>query len=502
MLKNRNSAVNFLKETAKRFGDNTAMVNGEDSVTFNELKCVSAKIGTYLLKNGFSGKNIAVLLPKSIFAAESFFGILYAASVYVPLDLGDAIPRIETIIKNVDAAAVITDSEHSEFLSGCGVPVLEFEKISCEAEDFSEIDEALSLVNDMDPAYIMHTSGSTGVPKGVVVSHRGIIDFIEWITGYMKLDENSVIALQSPFNFDASVFDLYSCIAVGAKLVFMPDILVNFPAKIPQFLIENKISCVFWVPGILVSIANSGALEGVSFPDLKVVSFIGETMPTKHYNIWKRLHKDITYINLYGPTEATVACTAYTIEREFADNEALPIGYANTNKRMILLDENDKAPKPFDLGEICIGGSGVAFGYYNDFQKSESVFVQNPLNDKYSEIIYRTGDYGYFDDEGNLYFSGRRDNQVKLHGIRVELGDIENAACSVSGVEKACAFVVSEKLILYIQAKEAPNKRKFNLELRKYLPKYMLPSEIIAVESFPLNKNGKIDRKILLNIKP
>ena len=125
--------------------------------------------------------------------------------------------------------------------------------------------------------------------------------------------------------------------------------------------------------------------------------------------------------------------------------------------------------------------------------------MQNPLNDKYTEIIYRTGDYGYFDNDGNLYFSGRRDNQVKLHGIRVELGDIENAACSVETVEKACAFVVSEKLILYIQAKELPNKRKFNLELRKYIPKYMLPSEIIAVSEFPLNKNGKIDRKKLLN---
>lgn len=499
MLNRRNSAVNFLDETAAKFASKTAMENGESKVTFGELRETSAKIGTYLINSGYSGKNVAVLLPKSISAAESFFGILYAAGVYVPLDLGDAYPRIETILKNVDAAAVLTDSEHIEFLSGCGIPVLDFDDISSGNADYEKISAANAAVTDMDPAYIMHTSGSTGVPKGVVVSHRGIIDFIEWITGYMKLDETSVIALQSPFNFDASVFDLYSCIAVGAKLSFMPDILMNFPAKIPQFLVDNKISCVFWVPGILVSIANSGALEGIEFPDLKVVSFIGETMPTRHYNIWKKLHGDITYINLYGPTEATVACTAYTIGRDFQDNEALPIGYANDNKRMILLDENGKAPKPFDLGEICIGGSGVAFGYYNDSEKSDKVFVQNPLNDKYTEIIYRTGDYGYFDNDGNLYFSGRRDNQVKLHGIRVELGDIENAACSVETVEKACAFVVSEKLILYIQAKELPNRRKFNLELRKYIPKYMLPSEIISVPKFPLNKNGKIDRKKLLN---
>lgn len=499
MLEKRNSAVNFLEKTASEFAGNTAMTEGGNSVTFSQLGQVSEKIGTYLIDNGYSNKNIAVFLPKSIAAAETFFGILYAASVYVPLDMGDAYPRVETIMRNVDAAAVITDGEHSEFFSSCGVPVLDFDKISSGNLCREKILSAVSKVNDMDPAYIMHTSGSTGVPKGVVVSHRGIIDFTEWITDYMKLNETSVIALQSPFHFDASVFDLYSCIAVGAKLVFMPDILMTFPAKIPQFMIENRISCVFWVPGILVNIANSGALEGIEFPDLKVVSFIGETMPTKQYNVWKRLHGDKTYINLYGPTEATVACTAYKIERDFADNESLPIGYANTNKRIILLDENNRMPQPFGLGEICIGGSGVAFGYYNDYEKSSAVFVQNPLNDKYTEIIYRTGDYGYFDEDGNLYFSGRRDNQVKLHGIRVELGDIENAACSVDGVEKSCAHVSGDKLVLYIQSESEPNKRKFNLELRKYIPKYMLPHEIIAVKEFPVNKNGKIDRRKLIN---
>lgn len=497
----RNNAISFLDDIAKKIPNNIAIVDGEKQISFLDLHKLSRGTGTWLLQNGYTGENIAILLPKGSPAIVSFFGSLYSGNVYVPLDYNDAKERIVKIISKVEAPIVITDEKNASWLKEAGITAVLYDEISKDVINDEKIDNILDRTYDLQPAYIMHTSGSTGEPKGVVVHHRGIIDFADWITSYMGLDEKSVIALQSPFHFDASVFDIYACIDVGAKIVIMPDILAQFPAKVPQFIEENKITCIFWVPGLLANIANSGALKEYKMETLELFTFIGEIMPTKQLNMWINENPNRQYINLYGPTEATVACTAYRIEEKLNDTDVIPIGKASENKRLFVLNEENKQAGCEEIGEICIAGSGVALGYYKEKELTEKVFVQNPLNPNYEDIIYRTGDYGYVNKNGDIVFSGRKDTQVKIHGIRVELGDIENAACCIEGVERACVLLTDEKrVILFLQTKETFQQRQLKQQLKEYLPKYMIPDEICAVDEFPINKNGKIDRKKLLTI--
>ena len=497
----RNNAVSYLDDIATKIPENIAIVDGEIQISYMDLLKLSKGVGTWLTENGYTRKNIAILLPKGSSAIISFFGSLYSGNTYVPLDYNDAKDRIIKIIKKVEAPVVITDEKNASWLKDAGINACIYNDIKKDSIDDEKINAILKKTYDLEPAYIMHTSGSTGEPKGVVVHHRGIIDFIDWITAYMGLNDKSVIALQSPFHFDASVFDIYSCIAVGSKIVIMPDVLAQFPAKVPQFIEENNITCIFWVPGLLANIANSGVLKEYKMETLKLFTFIGEIMPTKQLNMWIKENPNREYINLYGPTEATVACTAYRIEESLADTDVIPIGKASENKRILILNEENKQAECGEVGEICIAGSGVALGYYKEKELTERVFVQNPLNSNYEDIIYRTGDYGYINKNGDIIFSGRRDTQVKIHGIRVELGDIENAACCLDGVERACALLMnSETVLLFLQTKEIFQKRQLKQQLKEYLPKYMIPNDVYSVEEFPINKNGKIDRKELLKL--
>ena len=260
-MKTRNSVIKFLDEIVSKIPNNTALVDGDDSYTFLDLWKKSRAFGTWLLNKGITGENVAILLPKKASAIISFFGCLYGANTYVPIDYNDANERILKIISKVSSPVVITDEKNVLWLKEKGVNAVLFDEIDIGTFDNLAVDKALETVHDLMPVYIMHTSGSTGEPKGVVLPHRGVIDFAQWSTSYMNLDETSVIALQSPFHFDASVFDIYACICVGAKIVIMPDILAKFPAKVPEFLEENHITCIFWVPGLLADIANSGVLS-------------------------------------------------------------------------------------------------------------------------------------------------------------------------------------------------------------------------------------------------
>lgn len=500
-MKTRNSVIKFLDEIVVKIPDNTAIVDGEDSYTFSEVWKMSRAIGTWFLKKGIEGENIAVLLPKKASAIISFFGCLYSANTYVPLDYNDANERKLKIISKVSSPVVITDEQNILWLKEKGVNAVLFDDIDKNAVDNAAVDAALETVHDLMPVYIMHTSGSTGEPKGVVLPHRGVIDFAEWSTSYMNLDETSVIALQSPFHFDASVFDIYACICVGAKIVIMPDVLAKFPAKVPEFLEENHITCIFWVPGLLADIANSGVLSEYKMKDLTMFTFVGEVMPTKQLNMWIKENPNRQYINLYGPTEATVACTAYKITEKLKDTDSIPIGKASENKRIILLNEENNLTKLNEIGEICILGSGLALGYYGEKELTEKVFCQNPLNKNYTELIYRTGDFAYINDNGDIVFTGRKDTQVKIHGIRVELGDIENAACTLDGVERACVLLDEDKkVLLFLQTKQQHSERQLKQLLKEHLPKYMIPDKVFEFEKFPTNKNGKIDRKQLIKM--
>lgn len=488
-----NSIVNLLDNAAEKFPNRTAFEDKDGEITFADLKNRSLRIAAAIEDTGRT-KPVIVYLEKSINSIICFMGIMYAKSPYVPMDYAVPINRFEKTAENLNPTAIITDTAGAEKLKEIetNAKILIFNEII----KTEPIEPDLSDVCDLDIAYIMYTSGSTGAPKGVAVTHRGVIDYINWIAETFPIGEDDIIGMQSAFHFDNSIFDMFIPMLTGAKTVIIPEILFMYPEKLMEYVAEKRMSVLLWVPTVMISAAETGVPH---LPDLRLVLFAGEVMPIKQLNIWIDANPDCMYVNMYGPTEATDIATYYIVDRRYENHETLPIGKPCANMRALILNEEDKPCHTGEQGELCVLGSGIALGYWNAPELTKKAFVQNPLNSKFDEIIYRTGDLVYENDEGNIIFLGRRDSQIKLRGNRIELGDIESAATAADGIKNACAVFNADKqeIILFLETAQEIKERKFKLLLKQFIPSYMTPSKIIAMENFPHTPSGKIDRVLL-----
>ena len=502
-----NSAVRLLDYTADRYGEKIAVTDEFESISFNKLRTLGHSIATKLLQNsdgGYMPQPVMVYLPKSGRCIASFMAAMYSGNPYVPIAYDMPPGRIQKIVDLLEGRGyIITDSDGYQIIKSMDIPdsvniFIYDEAITTEA-DTELIYNALGKVIDTDPIYIMFTSGSTGEPKGVTVPHRGVIDYALWVERTFKINADSRLGNQAPFYFDNSIFDIYSMLLTGAEMNIIPESLFMFPSKLPEFIRDNDITVIFWVPTVMINVANSGVLSDIEMPTLKTVAFCGEVMPNTQLNIWRRNHPHAVYANLYGPTEISDVCTYYVADREFADSDPLPIGRACENMRIIILNDKNEIAKPNEQGELCVIGTGVSLGYWNKPEISDKVFVQNPANPYYEERIYRTGDLAYVNDEGLIMYIGRMDNQVKVKGNRIELGEIECAAMCIDGVKGACAVFdeKNEQIVLFVESEEEYVLRKFNNALKEYIPKYMLPSKLTVMDHFPHTANDKIDRVTL-----
>ncbi len=502
-----NSAVRLLDRAAKMYKDKTAICDYEGEITYSEYRRISLKIGTYLiLKNqrGFETAPVIVYLDKSIKCLTSFMGILYSGNPYVPVAADIPLQRLERIIENLNPQFIITDETKAEAISGIEMGqtrVLIYDNLIDTDADETMVYKTLDRVIDTDPIYIMYTSGSTGVPKGVTVCHKGVVDYVEWTKATFGLNETDIFANQAPFYFDNSIFDIYGCLITGAKMIIIPEVLFNFQSKLPEFLRDNNVTTIFWVPTFMINVANSGTLFEVEMPTLKRALFCGEVMPNTQLNIWRKALPRITYANLYGPTEITDVCSYYIVDRDFEDHEPLPIGKACENMRIVILDDDNKQAKVGEKGELCVIGTGVALGYWNNPEQTKKAFCQNPLNKSYNEWLYRTGDIAYIADDGLIMYAGRKDHQIKIKGNRVELGEIETAAMCIDGINNVCAIFdeENERIVLFIESELEFKLRLVNKELLKHIPKYMLPAQIVVMKNLPHTSNDKINRVELKN---
>jgi amino acid adenylation domain-containing protein len=347
-------------------------------------------------------------------------------------------------------------------------------------------------VIDKDPCYIIFTSGSTGVPKGVTICHSSVIDYIDWANSAYDVNETDVVGSQAPLFFDNSTLDIYLALSNAAELHVIPENVFIFPKKTLEYLNDKAISTIFWVPSILVSIANLKLLDNVQLPFLKNVLFAGEVMPAKTIKYWQEKHPEAHYSNLYGPTEITVDCTYYHVPPNWSGDN-LPIGIPCHNTGVLILDENDRRSSE---GELCVRGSSLALGYWANTEKTDEVFCQNPLQDKYIDLIYRTGDLVKKVD-GLIYYVGRKDFQIKHNGYRIELGEIECQIMDLDAVEQCIVGYLSEEKVLYafVQCGCDMTEVELKMALIKRLPKYMIPGKVGFVHEMLLTPNGKLDRK-------
>ncbi len=494
-----NSAVCLLERAARLYSKNTAVEDETGSLTYREYRERSCRIGTGLLNISADRKPVLVYLPKGITTLCCFMGAMYAGRPYAPVDSHIPRERLQKIIENLKPGVVITNAELYNTLSDIpeGISVCFAETLMKTEIDNAALEQSVSCVIDADPIYVMYTSGSTGTPKGVAIPHRGIIDYSSWVVSTFHFDETTVMANQAPFYFDNSTFDIYGSLRCGGRLVLIPDSLIMFPVRLPEFLEAKQITSIFWVPTVMINVANSGALEKTRPSALKNIAFCGEVMPNKALNVWRRALPDALYANLYGPTEITDVCSYYIIDREFEDAEPLPLGRACENMRLHIITDEGREAGPEEQGELCVVGSGVALGYWGAPELTEKAFVQNPLVKKFRERMYRTGDLAYRGADGLIYFCGRRDSQIKLKGNRVELGEIENAAMCVEGVENAVALFVGGQIVLCVETQGTLPFRRFNMELKKHIPQYMLPGKLVEMERLPHTANDKINRVLL-----
>ena len=503
MTLNTTSSVWLLERAAEKFGEDIAFKDAYGQISFKDLREKSRSVASQLIKKADTGRlrPIMVYLPKSINSIISFMGAMYSGSPYVPMDYNVPVARFAATAENLNPAAVITDKDGRERLTSAGIDVniLLFDEIIDGEKDNNRIEQILKNSTDLDPAYIMYTSGSTGTPKGVTISHRAVLDYTKWLTDTFEIEKDSIIGMQSAFHFDNSVFDMFAALYIGCTTVIIPEVLFMYPQKLFDFMQEEKISIIFWVPTVMISVANSGILEEKKLDALKLILFAGEVMPIKQLNQWIQSYPQCKFVNMYGPTEATDIVLYYVVDRKFEPSETLPIGIPCANMKAVILNEKNEQCKKGEQGELCISGSGIALGYWNSPEITAKAFIQNPLNTKYYEKLYRTGDLVYEAEDGNIMFLGRADSQIKLRGNRIELGDIEAAAAAVDGVKNACAMfnAEAEEIILFLETDENIIQRKFNMELKKYIPAYMVPQKIISMPDFPHTPSGKIDRQKL-----
>lgn len=497
------NTLNYLEETVSKYPNKIAIEDENGSITFCELKETAIKIAVAIIKyNKDFNKPIGVLLPKSKESIVSFLGVNYSGNFYVPLDIKSPNERLLKIVNKLKPSSIITTLEGKQKLINLGflgniIILKESIKMDLLAEDFKRILKICDVIIDTDPIYTIFTSGSTGTPKGVLISYRGVIDYIEWANKTYNINEKEIIGSQAPFYFDNSTLDIYLMISTGAKLVIVPEEKYMFPFELIKYINEKKINFVFWVPSVLVNIANFKVLETSLPKTLKKILFAGEVMPNKHLNYWRKYLPDILYSNLYGPTEITVDCTYYIVDRDFNDDESLPIGRACENSGILILNNENQQVTGDEIGELCVRGSSLALGYYKDPEKTAEVFVQNPLNNDYSEIIYRTGDLVQLNERKEIIYLGRKDSQIKHMGYRIELGEIETAILGIDLVDNICVLYddVNKQIVAFYIGDIKHNAIRRQLIIS--LPKYMIPTKWNQLEKFPLNANGKINRKEL-----
>lgn len=497
------NVLSWLEATAERLPNKIAIANEDESLTFAELRARAQAAGTWYATHGVAPRQaVELFLEKSPLALAAMLGAAYAGAFYSVIDVRQTPSRVASITDTLQPALILTDAQYAEqaaeLFADAPCTVARIEDVTAGEADPALLAAIRAQATETDPLYVSFTSGSTGAPKGVVAPHRSVLDFVTAFDETFGLGEDDIMGNQAPFDFDASVKDIYTSLRTGATVRIIPRSFFVNPTRLMDYLCECECTTLVWAVSAMCFVSIMNGFDYRVPTSVRRVLFSGEVMPPKQLRIWQRALPGATFVNLYGPTEVTCNCSYFVVDREYDKSEVIPAGRAFPNERIFLVDEEGReVTEPGVAGEVLVSGTTLCLGYLGNPEKTAEVFVQNPVQGRWQERAYRTGDLGHYDEAGNLMYEGRKDNQIKHLGQRIELGDIEATCNGVDGVgQSACVYDARRKKIRLFYAGTADHDFVAE-ELRRLLPQYMVPNAIRQLESMPLNKNGKIDRKQL-----
>lgn len=555
--------LTYLDETATSYPDKPSFIGEASALTFLELKSKTEAIGSFIADKNIYNEPILVFMEKSPEEVSALLGVVHSGNFYVALDLDMPETRLDAIMAITKAKLMIVDGHTKEKAKNLGFSgdICSYEEaLSTQANDELLMDIRCKA-KETDTIYLVFTSGSTGVPKGVVASHRNVIDYIEGLGMVLGCDENTVFGNQAPLYLDASLKDVYTTLKYGATTYFIPKKLFMSPVMLIEYLNEHMINTICFVSSALTIFTKLSAFDIAKPEYLKVVAFGGEVLPIGHLKQWMKACPGARFINLYGATECTGMSSYYVVYDVEKLGNCIPIGKPLPDTEIFLMDEegnpianphpgagifskdevDSHIAKPDDTeifghskidlsigkrlpnaetflidkeyshivkqsaemenlrhkGEICIGGTGLSSGYYKDEERTKEKFVNYQLTAARSILLYKTGDIGYFGEDGELYFAGRGDNQIKHRGYRIELEEIEACGSAFEGVDRGCCIYNPEKEIITFFYEGRTEEAKVKENFRNKLASYMVPSKVVKLDKLPLMAGGKIDRKAL-----
>jgi amino acid adenylation domain-containing protein len=532
----RGAAVGYLlqyllADAADRFPSKEAVRSDGSAMTYDALDRCTTQIARTLHELGVQrGDRVGLYVHKSMASVIGVFGIMKAGACYVPLDVNAPAARSAYILRDCGIRLVISAGPSLTRLAavageGCGLEAVVLTDVPTELP--REMPEHVRLVPwsivaeqddsrlrapdtiDTDLAYILYTSGSTGSPKGVMISHRTILTFVNWSCEQFQLTSDDRMTSHAPLHFDLSTFDIYATIKAGGTIVLVPEHRSAVPEQLVNLLEAERISVTYLVPSVLSFMVRYGKLAHHNLEALRLVLFAGEVFPIKYLRQLVAAIPHAQYYNLYGPTETNV-CTYYQVRPEdVAPDRIQPvaIGRACANIEVFAVgDQGERVTQPGVEGELWVRGSCVADGYWGDPEKTAKGFVPNPFSSRPHDIAYRTGDIVTLGpDNENWLFVGRRDHMIKSRGYRIELGEVESTFYRHEHVKEAAVVaipddVVGSRLRAFVVLSEqgAVSEKELMTFCTRHLPTYMIPEAIDFCDVLPKTSSGKTDRPALL----
>jgi len=481
-----------------------AVVSRGERLTYGELETMSNQLARLLKDHGCErGDRVALLMPKSPAALVGILAIYKADCIFVPLDAASPAARLAKILQLCESRLVLAaasaegllDQFHASGLMDWtgALPSYSAEPLECRNVDG-------------DPAHILFTSGSTGTPKGVVITHANVIAFVEWACRHFGMRAGDRVSCHSPLHFDLSTFDIFGAFAAGAELHLVPPELNSLPHKLAEFIRSSELTQWFSVPSILNYLAKFDAVRQHDFPALQRLLWCGEVFPTPTLIHWMTRLPHVTFTNLYGPTETTIASAYYTVRQcPRAVTDDVPIGRGCDGEGVLVLDDRLEPVVDGEIGALYISGVGLSPGYWRDPERTADVFLSGPRARGPRDRLYKTGDLARVGPDGEVYFVGRADTQIKSRGYRIELGEIEAALNTIDALQESAVVGIPtggfEGTIVACAYAPLPGRRVSSADLRKTLsalvPAYMLPSRWLELPALPKNASGKIDRRTL-----